>query len=809
MAAFREWYSDFVSSIFKKKYALTESETWEQAVDRVVEFVNPPMFKKEIKRLMLSKTFIPGGRILYAAGRDGTKATLLNCYYLDIPDDSIEGIFQWLSEMARTFSYGGGVGTDISILRPKGSPVSNSAGVSTGAVSFMNLASFTTDVIGQQGRRGALLLSMRVDHPDIMDFIRIKSELYENWTKAIYNALSSQIKDEDTLKIIEQALIEAQINRANISVQITDEFMEAVKEGRKFTLRYEFKDGKYPPVEKEVDARQLFRLIAEKAWRFGEPGVLFVDNAKKASNTEYFAPVRGTNPCGEIWLENYGCCNLGSLNLAHFYNEETASFDYDKFEKAVAAAVAFLDAVVDAAKDKHPFEKQSEAHQNSRRLGLGVMGLADLLFKLGLNFNDLADENSIAYKTVSSIAKSLAVSAYKTSIKLASLYGPFRAFDREKYLERPFAAKMYELMPSEYKKMFDNTGIRNAAMLAIAPTGTISLLAGVASSIEPMFSLYMKRWSESLNKEVFIIYESVLSMLEERFGSVSVSDVLEKIELLKKERPYLVTTEEVSIDARLENTKIWQSWIDNSISQTINLPFEATIEDVEKIYMKAWEYGAKGITIYRAGSRNVEVVKKVKKDKKEEEDRLNGFMNVQIPRRPVVLNSVTYKIKYEDVNYYITITYDSDTRRPLEVLVTPNNMDEATWWTALGRVTSAVLRRLAVVGEDYDFLIEGLNQVKSIGGKGVVYYNEYIPSKPAIIAKALEWFKYNKDVEKELHQQLSVSKIILPKRSMTIGNNEEVSICPKCGKAVVSTTKYEFTCDTPCPYCGYAGGKCI
>jgi ribonucleoside-diphosphate reductase alpha chain len=821
-------YNKFSSEIFKKKYAV-DGETWEKAVERIVEAIQPKLYKDRIKKLMKNKAFIPGGRIIFGAGREGTKATLLNCYNIPITDDSIEGIFKWLGEMAKTYSYGGGVGTDLSRLRPKGSPVSNSARYSTGAVSFMNLASVTTDTIGQMGRRGALLLAMRVDHPDIEDFLKIKSELYEEWAKSIYNTIKGRLGDsveEAVLQIIEKALTEAQVKRANISVIITNEFMEAVKENKPFKLRFEFPDGKYPPIEREVNARELFRKIAERAWRFGEPGVLFIDNAKAESNSEYFAPVTCTNPCGEIFLEDYGCCNLGSLNLVSFYDPMTKDFDFPEFERAVQAGIVFLDAVVDYNLDRHPLPQQTESHRRGRRLGLGVMGLADLLFLKGYKFNDLANPESEAYKFVEKIAQTMAITAYKTSIELADQFGPYPAFDREGMMKSRFMQRIYNLLPEKYKKMFDEKGIRNVALLSIAPTGTISLLAGVSSSIEPMFSLYMKRWSESLGKEELIVYPTVVSILEnyvkmnypdKDLETLDTSEILALIDEMKMRLPYLETTEDVSIDARIENTKIWQTYVDNSISQTINLPNSATVEEVEKIYMRAWESGLKGITIYRTGSRDVEVLRKVRKPEKkekEEENGKNGFLNIRVPKRPFVLEARTYKVKYEDNNYYVTVTYDKNTRSPLEVFVNTNAMDEISWWVALSQLLSAVLRRLALVGEDYSFLIEGLKNVKAVGKQGEVFYGYLIPSKPAILARVLEWFKKNVDVEAEYEKTLSSALMTKPIISVkntgvfSISSSDVVSTCPNCGRAIVSDRKYPFDCDHPCPYCGYTGTKC-
>ncbi|HZW85139.1 MAG TPA: adenosylcobalamin-dependent ribonucleoside-diphosphate reductase, partial [Nitrososphaerales archaeon] len=440
--------------VFYEKYALrdTQGKQVEKVPDdlwrRVAKELALPEPDEERKKEWTSKfywllqdyRFVPGGRILFGAGQS-RKSTLLNCYFFRIREDSIEAIFDWCKEAARTYSFGGGVGTDISVLRPKGAPVNNSAIYSSGSVSFMELLSTTTGTIGQAGRRGALMITIRVDHPDVMDFIGVKKDL-------------------------------KRVNYANISVKIGDEFMKAVEADGDFTLR--FKNEKVE-VSRVVRAKDVWNSLIKGAWQSAEPGVLFWDNIKRESTTEYNGmEVQGVNPCSEQTLESYGCCCLGSVNLSAFVKEpftERASLDWDSLTRATQYGVRFLDNVLDYNAERHPLKQQKEASLWSRRIGVGITGLGDMLIKLGLKYDD---DSTIGF--VDHLFERIKNVIYEYSSDLAKEKGSFPAFDAEKHLAQPFVSRMED----KVKEKIRTQGLRNAAITTIPPVGSGSILAGTS-----------------------------------------------------------------------------------------------------------------------------------------------------------------------------------------------------------------------------------------------------------------------------------------------------------------------------------------
>jgi ribonucleoside-diphosphate reductase alpha chain len=466
--------------VFLDKYALrdldgqiverTPLEMWKRVAREISSVEATDGKRKEWREkfywLLKDFKFIPGGRIMFGAGQP-RRATLLNCYVIPIKEDSIEGIFEWCKEAARTYSFGGGVGTDISVLRPKGSPVNNSAIYSTGSVSFMDLFSMTTGTIGQAGRRGALMITIRVDHPDVEEFIGVKNDPERQ-----------------------------RVKHANISVRLTDEFMEAVQQGKKFTLRYENEViGKF---ERTVDAEALWEKLIHNAWASAEPGLIFWDTIKRESTTEYNGmEVTTTNPCSEIPLEPYGACCLGNINLAKFVKDEfepDAKVDWANLEKALRYATRFLDNVLDYNADRHPLPEQREASLRSRRIGVGFTGLGDMLVKLGIKYDS---EEAIEF--VDKLFERIKHVVYDESVNLAIEKGVFPAFDLEEHFKSPFMQRLSE----QIRQRIEENGLRNAALLTVPPVGSGSVLAGCTSGIEPIFSLRYVRKSKSLSKGEF------------------------------------------------------------------------------------------------------------------------------------------------------------------------------------------------------------------------------------------------------------------------------------------------------------------
>ena len=488
---FYEKYS-LISKDSKDRLETTPPQTWRRIAKAIASVEKNEEVRKKTEEefywLMQDFRFVPGGRILFGAGAD-RKVTLLNCYYLPIKSDSIEGIFDTAKEMAKTYSYGGGVGIDISILRPENAPVHNAARVSTGAASFMELYSTITGTIGQSGRRGALMITMDVTHPDIDKFIISKSD-------------------------------KVKVRFANISVKVYDDFMRAVEEHRKFELH--FKNDKVD-IKKEIDASEIWDSILDSALNTGDPGIMFWDRIKKESPTEYDdrTKVMGTNPCSEQPLEDYGACDLGAINLAAFVSKpftKEASVDWENLDKTVRYGVRFLDNVLDYSYPRHALKEQAEETIYARRIGLGIMGMATMFIELGLKYDtdEAIDFTDKMFKRIKEVA-------YDESSNLAKEKGSFPAFKPDKHLARDFVSRLDDSL----KKKIKEQGLRNSCILTIAPTGSISSMAGVSGGIEPIFALSYTRRSESLSMEKSSVF---MLKTESKDAEKTFKKVLEKTE---------------------------------------------------------------------------------------------------------------------------------------------------------------------------------------------------------------------------------------------------------------------------------------
>ncbi|MDR7420094.1 MAG: adenosylcobalamin-dependent ribonucleoside-diphosphate reductase [Armatimonadota bacterium] len=552
--------------VFHDKYALrdrdgrvvehTPEEMWAR-IARELASVERPEKRAEwaanFQWLLQDFRFIPGGRIMHAAGNH-RRVTALNCYVIPVRDDSIEAIFDWMKEAARTYSLGGGVGTDISVLRPRGAPVNNAARSSTGSVSFMELFSLTTGTIGQSGRRGALMITIADNHPDVLDFIKIK----RNLTKVRY---------------------------ANISVRISDAFMRAVEEDGTYDLVFE---NERVTMRRTVRARDVWRELIQGARDYAEPGVIFWDTTKRWSTSEYNGMgVVTTNPCSEIPLEPFGNCCLGNVNLARFVRDEFTSqarVDWDQLERALRYATRFLDNVLDYNADRHPLPQQRDASLFSRRIGVGFTGLGDMLIMLGLRYDS---DSAIAF--VDSLFDRIKNTVYDESVNLAVEKGAFPGYDAEQHARSPF---VHTLAP-RVRERLERHGLRNVALLTVPPVGSGAALAGVTSGVEPIFDLSYIRRSESLSQEVFTVYHPLVREYMRRFGVEHQEDLPD----------YFVTAHQIRPEMRVQMQATIQRHIDHSISSTVNLPHDVPSEEVERIYFLAWKMGCKGITVYREGSR--------------------------------------------------------------------------------------------------------------------------------------------------------------------------------------------------------------
>lgn len=545
--------TDLQRDIYEKKYRYN-SESFDEFLTRVSGENN--FTKKAIK----DKKFMPAGRILAGRGLNkfGRKITLSNCYVMPKVEDNIESIFDTAKYMARTYSYGGGVGLTLSNLRPKGAKVNNAASTTTGSVSFMDLFSLVTGLIGMKGRRGALMLNLDCDHPDIEDFIDVKNDLDK-------------------------------INYANISVNITNEFMQAVVEDKDFELYFKA-EATGEEIKRKVKARELFEKIARNNWNMAEPGVLFTDRINSwhlMSEDEDFE-FAGVNPCAEETLPAWGSCNLSSINLSEFVRNpftEKARFEFDNFAEMVREGVIYLNEVLDENMALHPLEGQRKMAKELRQIGLGIMGVADMFIKMGIRYGS---KESI--DLIHQIGKVLINEALKQSALLAKEFGAFPRYKKEAVLKSPFLLSNADEVVLD---LIEKYGLRNSQLLTIPPTGSISTLAGCSNGLEPMFQISYTRKSESLHSED--TYYKVFTPI--------VKDYMDRNNIRREEDlpDFFITTSNLNYKDRIDVQSAWQQYIDASISSTVNVPNEFTVEEVEKLYIYAWKKGLKGITIYRDG----------------------------------------------------------------------------------------------------------------------------------------------------------------------------------------------------------------
>lgn len=552
--------------IWTRKYQ-NGDETFDQWLDRVSNGDDA------VKDLILSKKFIFGGRILASRGITDRKVTYSNCYVLPPVGDSIEEIYDTNKYLARTFSYGGGCGIDISQLRPKGSPVNNAALTTTGAVSFMETFNNTSQTIGQKGRRGALMISMDVNHAEIEDFINAKTQ-------------------------------NKKLEECNISVRTDDLFMTRVIAG----------DG---------NANELMYKLAENNWNWGEPGMLFWDNINKETLlSEYIKngefEFAGVNPCAEEPLPAGGSCLLGSLNLAEFVKDpfgKRPAFDIPSFKQAVKVAIRALNQVLDEGLPLHPLQIQRDSVAKWRQIGLGIMGFGDMLIKMRIPYGSDRCSNLIA-----TIGMALCNVGLQESALLAKELGTFEAYN-EDYILNSFylQSKIKEgVIYEETIDLIKAHGLRNSQLFTIAPTGSIGTMFGVSTGVEPIYDVNgFARTTKSLNAEdkVYMEYPNIVQRAIEA----------DDIDMLNNKPAYLIGAKDLDFMSRVKTQADWQVWIDASISSTLNLPKESPVEDVFKAYVAAHELGCKGLTVFRDGCKKEGILKGVAKEEKPEPTQLNAI----------------------------------------------------------------------------------------------------------------------------------------------------------------------------------------
>lgn len=473
-------------------------------------------------------------------------------------EDSIEDIFDTAKYLARTYSFGGGCGLTLSRLRPKGARVNNAAATTTGAVSFMDLFSLVTGLIGMRGRRGALMLNLDVSHPDIEEFVDVKTDL-------------------------------SKVTYANISVNINDAFMRAVENDEEYELYFKV-EASGEEVRKPVRAKELFRKLARNNWRMAEPGILYQDkiNAWHLMSEDPKFAYAGVNPCAEEPLPAFGSCNLSSINLGEFVQRpftDEARLDEERLRRMVREGVVYLNEILDENMKLHPLPQQRDMSKRLRQIGLGLMGAADMFIKMGIRYGSDESVELIHY-----IGHLLVNEALKESARLAEKDGPFPDYDAEAVLRSPF---LIENADPDTLELVKKHGLRNSQLLTIAPTGSISTLIGCSNGLEPLFQIAYTRKSESLHMDE--TFYKVFTPIVREYMEVNHIDEEEDLP------DYFVTTSNLNYKDRIDVQAAWQQHIDASISSTVNVPNEFTIGEVEDLYTYAWKKGLKGITIYRDG----------------------------------------------------------------------------------------------------------------------------------------------------------------------------------------------------------------
>lgn len=740
---------------------------------------------------------VPGGRIAAGAGASD-ELTLFNCYVIPSPQDSRGGIMKTLTEMTEIMARGGGVGINLSSLRPRRAVVKGVNGSSSGSVSWGGLFSYTTGLIEQGGsRRGALMLMMNDWHPDVLDFITVKQTM-------------------------------GQVTNANLSVCVSNAFMEAVKQDGDWDLV--FPDTNDPDYDTEwngdmqqwkaaghsvvhyrtLKAREIWHTIIESAWKSAEPGVVFMEYYNQMSNSWYFNPIICTNPCAEQGLPAWGVCNLSAINLSKFYDETNHDVAWDELAETTRISARFLDNVIDAT--PYHFEENRLNQQRERRVGLGTMGLAELMIKLRIRYGS---PESLVF--LDKLYGFMAKEAYLASAEIAAEKGAFPAFEAEPYLQSGFMKNMVATYP-EVGEAIRKQGIRNVTLITQAPTGSTGTMVGTSTGIEPYFAFKYFRQSRLGYDEQFVPIAQ--DWLDKHPGEVLPD--------------YYVTAMDLSAENHIRVQAAIQQWVDSSISKTANCPADFTVEDTAELYELAFDVGCKGVTIYRDGSRDVQVLSTSKKEETKTEDQntaqaeekqeqagieafssevdVETHISVQVPSsstvldkqyrsRPQVLRGATYKINTPFGMAYITINDLEGTPGEIFLNVGKAGSDVFAMAEALGRVCSLFLR-YGDHGHKVELLIKHL---KGIGGSGAIGFGaNRVESIADAVAKALE-SHVQSDVQgnepEALIEQNQVESTY-PKVEDQKTFTESRDLCPSCGSASLMNVEGCKTCSS----CGYS--KC-
>ena len=748
----RDYYgdNDLAADVLRSKYLAPNEKGPMHLWDRVARAIasvekDSETWYNRFLQLLFDFKFVPGGRVMHGAGREDARRrpTLSNCYVIPIQQDSLEGIYEAISESALVYRTGGGVGTDLSTLRPQGAPVNATIDHSPGATAFMNLFSESTNTVSQAGRRGALMLTLRVDHPDIERFVTIKND-------------PRRIK----------------VQYANISVLITHEFMQAVMKDGDFDLRW---GGK---VYRTVKAKELWYKIIKNAHASAEPGIIFWDTMRDYHNVEYANPLSSTNPCGEQPLAAYTACNLGNVNLSKFV-DEAGTFDYDELARETLLATRFMDNIIDYNMDNHALEKIKRAVASDRRIGLGITGLADALLLMKIRY-----DSEQALEVTNRIMRIIRDESYRASVELAKEKGAFPLFNWEGYSK----SKFVQNLPRDIQDAIREHGIRNSTVLTVPPVGTGSIVAQTSSGIEPIFCTSYRRRVKNHDGETFSEYKVYHPLVKKIFGDD------------ERLPDYVVTAHQIDPYFRVKMQGVIQRYVDSSISSTVNLPEDVSVDTVADIYMTAYKSGLKGITVYREGSREgilqtEDYAKKQSTGKSAQEEK-----KVKGPRqRPTVTFGVTERVKTGEGYLYVTINEDEDGLCEVFTTIGKAGGNAAAQSEAISRLISLSLRS----GIEPREIVK---QLKGISGPSPVWDGQggQILSTPDAIGKVLERYIENRNTyrsQRGLPEVTPASPSSAKGASSSSEAPRTLSTCPECG----STVEHVSGC-VVCYNCGWS--KC-
>lgn len=744
-------------------------------------------WEKEFYSILKDFKYVPGGRILSGAGT-GYSVSFYNCFVIPSPKDSRNGILETLKQMIEIMARGGGVGINLSSLRPRGARVKKVNGFSSGPINWAELFSVATKDIIQQGgtRRGALMLMLWDWHPDIEEFITVKQDLKK-------------------------------INGANLSLCVSDSFMEAVEKDADWPLVFpDYKDPEYDEkwigdleawkkmgkkviVHKVVKARKIWDLIAEAAWKSAEPGVVFLERYNKLYNNYYWNKVVCVNPCGEEGLPAWGVCNLGSINLSALVKgnniDKKGEFDFSALKKIVHAAVRFQDNVVELDPYVFPEIKKTQ-YEGERRIGLGTMGLGDTLIKLHLRYGS---PESLEF--IDKVYRIIRDEAYLASSLFAKEKGSFPKFNSKLYLNGKFVSQL----PDNVKKSIKKNGIRNSLLLMQAPTGSTSLMAGTTSGIEPVYEFEFKRHDRLGDHFIrHYLYDQWYKKHEKEIKEGKI-----------KKPDWFVSANDLTPEDHVRVQGLIQKYVDASISKTVNAPKTHTIDDVKKLYTLAYKLGCKGIAYMRDGSRPG--VLERKEEKKEEKINQSQPTTYTIKPRPMVVHGATYKIETPVGVAFITLnTNGGNPPEPLEMFITVGKAGSDVYAMAegLGRMVSVALRFSSHLPVEVR-VKEIIDQLQGIGGaRSSGFGKDKIRSLPDAVAKVLlihyglngQTAKMNGCGRTTYHQIKDLPKLITATtqpslmQASAVAKSTSFDLCPSCGEV---NLVHEEGCKK-CYSCGYS-----